>query len=35
MICSECSQSVYESVEIDTLDSIEACVEIFTRHSWL
>jgi hypothetical protein len=35
MLCSECTQSVYESAEIDTLDSSEACVEISTRHSWL
>jgi hypothetical protein len=34
MICSECTQSVYESAEIDTLDSSEACVEISTRHIW-
>jgi hypothetical protein len=35
MLCSEFTQSVYESVETDTLDSSEACVEISTRHSWL
>jgi hypothetical protein len=35
MLCSECTQSIYESAEIDTLDSREACVEIFTRHNWL
>jgi hypothetical protein len=35
MLCSECTQSVYESVETDTLDSSEECVEIFTSHNWL
>jgi hypothetical protein len=35
MLSSECTQSVYESVETDTLDSSEACVEIFMKHSWL
>jgi hypothetical protein len=35
MLCSECTQPIYELVEIDTLDSIEACVEISTRHSCL
>jgi hypothetical protein len=35
MLCSESTQSVYESVEIDTLDSSEACVEIFMRQCWL
>ena len=35
MLCNECTQSVYESIERDTLDINEACVEIFTRHNWL
>jgi hypothetical protein len=35
MLCSECTQSVYESTETDTLESSEACVEISMRHSWL
>jgi hypothetical protein len=35
MLCSECTQLVYELVETDTLDSSEACVEISTRHIWL
>jgi hypothetical protein len=35
MLCSECTQSVYESTETNTLDSNKACVDIFTRHSWL
>ena len=31
MLCNECTQSVYDSAETDTLDSSETCVEIFTR----
>jgi hypothetical protein len=31
MLCNECTQSVYESVETDTLDSSEACVERFLQ----
>jgi hypothetical protein len=35
MLCSECTQSTYESAKTETLDSSEACIEIFMRHSWL
>jgi hypothetical protein len=35
MLCSECTQPVYELAETNTLDSGESCVEISTRHSWL
>jgi hypothetical protein len=35
MLCSECTQSVYESIEINSLDSSEACAEISMRHSWI
>jgi hypothetical protein len=35
MLCSECTQSVYESTETDSLDSSGACVEISTRYSWI
>jgi hypothetical protein len=35
MLCNECTQSVYESAETDSLDSSEACAEIPTRHSWI
>jgi hypothetical protein len=35
MLCNECIHSVYESVETDTLDRSEACVDISTRHGWL
>jgi hypothetical protein len=34
MLCSECTKSVHESTETDSLDRNEACIEISTRHSW-
>jgi hypothetical protein len=34
-ICSECTKSVHESVETDSLDNSEPCIEISTRHSWI
>ena len=35
MLCSECTQLVYESAETDSLDSNKACIEISTRHNWI
>jgi hypothetical protein len=33
MIYSECTWSVYDSAETDTLDSRESCVDISTRNN--
>jgi hypothetical protein len=35
MLCSEHTQSLYESDETDSLDNTEACVEISMRRSWI
>jgi hypothetical protein len=35
MLCSECTESVHELAETDSLDRSKSCIKISMRHSWI